>query len=122
MRVTCLFAISAMCAACGSIPEEPRGIENSGGAAGSGSMSTGSAGGEQGVGGTPDAGDIVETILPGQSGAKVVVLCKAGDHSCDEMGGPCTKYGDSCDFSGERGVCGACCDGARGELRCSRIE
>ena len=66
--------------------------------------------------------EIVETKLPGQRGSKVVALCTACDSGCDDKGDRCAKYGDACDFFGERGVCGACCDGERGELRCHPIE
>jgi hypothetical protein len=65
---------------------------------------------------------VVETILPGQQGVTVVTLCKSCDRGCDEDGLPCSKYGDSCDFYGERGVCAACCDGERGRLRCHPVD
>lgn len=63
-------------------------------------------------------GEVTETTLPGQNDVTVVALCKTCDDSCSKAGDPCGRYGDGCDYSGTRGVCGACCNGATGELRC----
>lgn len=81
---------------------------------------------------SPDAGssatsggectDVVETVLPGQNGARVVALCTSCDRGCDDKGPTCAAYGDSCDFFGAPGVCGACCDGDRGALRCHAVD
>lgn len=80
-----------------------------------------------GMGGSGDAngcsGDVVETRLPGPNAPdEVVALCTACDDSCREAGAPCEEYASACDADGEPGVCGACCDGAVGALRCFRIE
>jgi hypothetical protein len=104
-------AICLLAAACGDLDERTPARETlaeSGADASSGE-------------GTCDAA-IVETTLPGQHGTDVVALCKACDHGCDDAGDPCSRYGDSCDLRGARGVCAACCDGERGSLRCHPID
>lgn len=74
---------------------------------------------DQGGGG---GSDVVETTLPGQDGVDVVVLCKPSDDGCRDAGDPCDRYGSECDFAGERGICGACCNGSIGELRCFPVD
>ena len=66
--------------------------------------------------------EVVENILPGQDGVKVVALCTECDTGCDESGDACARYGDGCDYFGIPGICGSCCAGVRGELRCFPIE
>lgn len=73
-------------------------------------------------GGSDCDAEVVETRLPGQKDVKVVALCTSCDSGCDDKGDECSKYGAPCDFFGNRGVCGACCDGERGMLRCHQID
>lgn len=121
-----LFAVvtAIVCLACGSAPSESGDSHGEAPGQSQGDGGGGGAGGDGGAGGHGGecSGDVVETILPGQAGVKVVTLCKACDRGCDDAGDPCDKYGAACDFSGKRGVCGACCDGEQGKLRCYPID
>lgn len=64
----------------------------------------------------------VTTELRGQRGTMVIAVCSSCDDGCDGAGDSCVTYGDSCDYFGERGVCAACCNGERGELRCHPVD
>ena len=103
-------AAFVLCAACGSKSEPTVDHDGSGSATGAGGQSDNEC-----------SGEVVETRLPGVTG-EAVALCRACDHGCELAGEPCDSYGSSCDFFGETGVCIACCDGERGELRCSNID
>lgn len=108
MRVAIAGVVACICVGCGSTAPDDGPVR----------VDTDVPVDQGGEGGS----DVVETRLPGQDGVTVVVLCKPSDDGCRDAGESCNRYGNECDFAGERGVCGACCNGAQGELRCFPID